>query len=142
MATVFINIDVDDIDKAVAFYRAAFGLDVARRLGAEVVELAGAQVPIFLLLKAASTPISRAVDARRDYRRHWTPVHLDFTVRDVADAVTQAVAAGATAESEVETHAWGSIAYLADPFGHGLCLIQLSEQGYAALASPPPPSGV
>jgi uncharacterized glyoxalase superfamily protein PhnB len=137
MAKVFINIDVDDIDRAVAFYRAAFGLEEARRLGPEVVELAGAQAPIFLLLKAASTPISRASDVKRDYRRHWTPVHLDFAVRDVAAAFERAVAAGATAESQVETHAWGSIAYLADPFGHGVCLIQLSDQGYAALASAP-----
>jgi uncharacterized glyoxalase superfamily protein PhnB len=137
MTKVFINIDVDDINRAVAFYREAFGLEVARRLGPEVVELAGAQAPIFLLLKSASTPISRAVDVKRDYRRHWTPVHLDFAVPDVAAAFDRAVAAGATAESEVETHAWGSIAYLADPFGHGLCLIQLSDQGYAALASPP-----
>ena len=135
MAQVFINIDVDDIDKAVGFYRAAFGLEVARRLGPGVVELAGAQAPIFLLLKAASTPISRALDITRDYRRHWTPVHLDFTVADVVAASARAVAAGATAESEVETYDWGSIVYLADPFGHGLCLLQLSDQGYAALAS-------
>ena len=135
MAKVFINIDVDDIDKAVTFYRAAFDLEVARRLGPGVVELAGAQAPIFLLLKAASTPISRAVDVGRDYRRHWTPVHLDFAVDDVVAAFARAVAAGATAESEVETHDWGSIAYVADPFGHGVCLIQLSEQGYAALGS-------
>ena len=136
MAKVFINIDVDDIDKAVAFYRAAFGLEVARRLRPEVVELAGAQAPIFLLLKAASTPISSSIDVKRDYRRHWTPVHLDFAVRDAAAAFERAVAAGAIPESNVETHAWGSIAYLADPFGHGFCLIQLSDQGYAALASP------
>jgi uncharacterized glyoxalase superfamily protein PhnB len=134
MAQVFINIDVDDIEKAVTFYRAAFDLEVARRLGPGVVELAGAQAPVFLLLKAASTPISPAVSVTRDYRRHWTPVHLDFAVADVVAAFARAVAAGATAESEVETHDWGSIAYLADPFGHGLCLIQLSAQGYAALA--------
>src|SRR5689334_15491523 len=104
MAQVFINVDVDDLDEGVAFYRSALGLEVARRLGPDIVELAGAQAPIFLLSKAASTPIARGSDVKRDYRRHWTPVHLDFAVSDVVAAVDRAVAAGAVLESEIETH--------------------------------------
>lgn len=136
MAKLFINIDVDDVDKGVRFYRAAFGLVVARQLGPGVVELAGAEVPIFLLAKAAGSPIARGEEVKRDYRRHWTPVHLDFAVPDIAAAVERAAAAGATLELDVETHDWGKIAYFSDPFGHGFCLIELSAAGYDALASP------
>ena len=32
------------------------------------------------------------------------------------------------------------IALLADPFGHGFCLIQFSEQGYDAVAVGPSPA--
>ena len=52
-ADVLINIDVDDLDRAVAFYAAAFDLEVGRRFGAFAVELTGATVPIYLLAKAA-----------------------------------------------------------------------------------------
>ncbi len=41
-ATALINIDVDDLERAVSFYTAAFGLKVGRRLGPSVVELLGA----------------------------------------------------------------------------------------------------
>ncbi|HET6473281.1 MAG TPA: hypothetical protein VFG38_15660 [Pseudomonadales bacterium] len=33
MTDVLINIDVPDLDRAIAFYRHGFGLSVARRLG-------------------------------------------------------------------------------------------------------------
>lgn len=29
---------------------------------------------------------------------------------------------------------WGSIASISDPFGHGLCLMQLTDTGYDAAA--------
>jgi uncharacterized glyoxalase superfamily protein PhnB len=61
-------------------------------------------------------------------------VHLDVAVRDLDAAVDRAIAAGASREGDVETHAWGRIAYLADPFGHGLCLLQFSALGYDAIA--------
>ncbi len=42
MAELLVNIDVDDLDKAVAFYGDAFGQRVGRRFGAFAVELLGA----------------------------------------------------------------------------------------------------
>ena len=71
----------------------------------------------------------------RDYRRHWTPVHLDFVVEELEAAVARAVAAGAKLEREIEHHAWGSIAGLSDPFGHGVCLLRFTERGYDAIAT-------
>ena len=124
------NIDVDDIELATQFYCAALGLRIGRRFGAGAVELLGASCAIYLLPKAAGTPISEDSKQVRDYARHWTPVHLDFVVPDIEQALTRARDAGARVEREIRTHAWGRIALLADPFGNGFCLIQFLGRGY------------
>jgi len=41
-----------------------------------------------------------------------------------------AIEAGATIEGEIQTHNWGRIAHMADPFGHGICFIQFLGRGY------------
>jgi predicted enzyme related to lactoylglutathione lyase len=130
---LLVNIDVDDLDRAVAFYTTALPLRVGRRFGGGGVELLGGSSPIYLLVKAAGS--KGAPGAARSYGRHWTPVHLDIVVPDVDAAVASAVAAGATVESPTTKHSWGTIAMLADPFGHGFCLIQFSERGYDAIVS-------
>jgi len=124
------NIDVDDLDEALRFYRDGLGLAVGRRFGAAGVEMVGASSPIFLLVKQAGSVAAAGCAARRDYRRHWTPGPLDFTVADVDPALARARVAGARLEGEIETHRWGRIAHLADPFGHGFCLIQFLGRGY------------
>jgi predicted enzyme related to lactoylglutathione lyase len=129
---LLVNIDVPDLEAGVAFYTAAFGLTVGRRFGGEVVELTGWPAPLYLLAKAAGTV--GAGDSRRDYARHWTPVHLDVVVDDVAAARARAVAAGAVAEGGIRTAVWGRLAPLADPFGHGLCLIEFLNRGYDEIA--------
>ncbi len=134
-AVALINIDVDDLERAVAFYTAALGLSVGRKLGPSVVELSGATSPIYLLTKAAGTCASPATSELRHYARHWTPVHLDFVVADLESALDAALAAGATLEGEPATHVWGRIAQLADPFGHGLCLIEFRGRGYDEIAT-------
>jgi predicted enzyme related to lactoylglutathione lyase len=134
-ATVLINIDVDDLERAVTFYTAAFGLVIGRRFGAFAVELMGGTAPIYLLAKAAGTPANPASDERRRYTRHWTPLHLDFVVPSLEAGVAAAVSAGATLEGEPATHEWGKIAHLADPFGHGLCLIEFLGRGYDEIAT-------
>ena len=132
---LLVNIDVDDLDKAVAFYTAALGLRVGRRFGAGPVELLGGSSPLYLLLNEAGTPASVATQQVRSYDRHWTPVHLDFVVPDVDAAVQHAVQAGARLEQPARTHAWGRIATLADPFGHGFCLVQFLGRGYDEIAT-------
>lgn len=128
---LLINIDVDDLEGAVAFYTQALDLRRGRTLfDGTVVELTGASSAIYLLLKPAGTPAARGTRQRRRYRRHWTPVHLDFVVAEVAAAVTRAVAAGARLEGTIETSDWGRLATLADPFGNGFCLIELPKGDY------------
>jgi predicted enzyme related to lactoylglutathione lyase len=123
---VIVNLDVDDLDKAVRFYAAAFGLRRGRSFGASGVEMVGAAAPIYLLAKAAG--------GLRTYKRHWTPVHLDFVVEDIEGAVAKAVAAGAQLEKPVSTDTWGKLALMADPFGHGFCFVQFLGRGYDEIA--------
>ena len=114
-----------------ALLHTAFDLKVARRFGADFVELEGWPATVYLLTKDAGT-IGAGGDPRR-YSRHWTPVHADIVVDDVDAAVERAVAAGAKLEAPAKDAAYGRIAMLADPFGHGFCLLQFNERGYDAL---------
>lgn len=129
---LLINIDVPNLDQAVAFYEQAFGLTATRRLGAEAAELGGLPVRLYLLQKPAGS-VGAGTDPRR-YDRHWTPVHVDVVVDDIEAALHRAVAAGARTETEIRVHAWGKIAVLSDPFGHGFCLIEFLGRGYDEIA--------
>lgn len=113
-----ICIDVDDVSRAVEFYGRGLGLTVVKQ------ESDWAQVKLgdqtFWIMKAppgAEGPISR------DYRRHWTPVHLDFAVEDIEAAVKRAVDAGGKLEGEIQRGPKGALANLSDPSGNGVDLV-------------------
>ncbi|MBR0775988.1 VOC family protein [Bradyrhizobium diazoefficiens] len=129
--TFLLNIDVPDVAAATRFYTAAFGLTVGRRFGSAFVELLGWPAPVYLLTKEAGTV--GAGEDRRRYGRHWTPLHVDVVVDDVDAAVARALAAGAILEAPARDAPYGRIAMLADPFGHGFCLLAFSREGYDAL---------
>lgn len=132
---VLINIDVPDIESGLRFYTAAFGLTVGRRFDTDFAELLGGPVKFYLLAKPAGS-ITAGQDRRR-YERHWTPIHPDIVVDDVDAAVARAIAAGATLEVPAKDAAYGRIAMLGDPFGHGFCLIEFNAEGYDALLPRP-----
>jgi predicted enzyme related to lactoylglutathione lyase len=132
-----VNLDVDDLDGAVRFYGTAFGLEVGRRFGAVGVEMLGGPAPLYLLVKQAGSAAAETTGQLRSYARHWTPVHLDFVVDAIDSAVEKAVAAGAQLERPVTTQAWGKLALMADPFGHGFCFVQFSGRGYDEIADQP-----
>lgn len=134
---LLINIDVSDLDIAVRFYTQAFDLTVSRRFAADGVELSGGSAPIYLLVKAAGSAAWPQSDQVRDYRRHWTPVHLDVVVQDLEKAVQRALGAGAIHEQPVRSASWGKLALMADPFGNGFCLVQFVGKGYDEIATPP-----
>jgi catechol 2,3-dioxygenase-like lactoylglutathione lyase family enzyme len=130
---VLINLDVDDVERAVRFYTEGIGLRVGRRFDDDFVELLGVEAPLYLLRKGSgSEPFTNAPQSR-SYERHWTPLHLDFVVRDLDSAVARAVAAGARLESPASEHAYGRLALLSDPFGHGFCLLEFRGRGYDEL---------
>jgi len=132
---LLLNIDVDDIGRAIEFYRDALGLDLGRRLfDGSVAEMVGASSTIYLLTRPAGTMPASGMASLRDYRRHWTPVHIDFEVADIVRAVERAVEAGAKLEDAPRSYSWGKLAMLSDPFGHGFCFVQFSDQGYDAVA--------
>ena len=132
---LLINLDVPDLEAATRFYVDAFGFRVGRRLGAAGTELLGAGAPLYLLPKPEASAATPGGATRRTYARHWTPLHLDVVVADIHAALERALAAGARAEDEISEHAWGYMVPLADPFGHGICLVQLKPGGYDAIAS-------
>lgn len=132
---LLVNVDVDDLERAIAFYSNALGLRLERRLfNGMVAEMGGASSKIYLLTHAAGSRASLGASSVRAYDRHWTPVHLDFETDDVDAAVTRAVEAGAKLEGSIQGFAWGRLATLGDPFGHGFCLLQFSDRGYDAVA--------
>ena len=124
MSELLVNIDVPDLEAALTFYRDAFGLTLGRRLGAQAAELTGWPSRLYLLEQPAGS-LGAAAERRR-YERHWTPVHFDVVVDDLDAALVRAVAAGAVAETPIRAEVYGRIASLADPFGHGFCLIQFT----------------
>jgi predicted enzyme related to lactoylglutathione lyase len=134
---LLVNIDVDDLPRAERFYVSALDLEVGRRFGEDGVELVGLEAPLYLLrAPAGSVPFADAAPGEvRRYGRHWTPVHLDVAVDDLEAALSRAEAAGARREGEVESRAWGRMAVLSDPFGHGLCLLELTLRGYDVIAT-------
>ncbi len=133
MINLLVNLDVDDLDKAVNFYSSVFGLTVGRRLGDVGLEMLGGSSPIYLLERSA-TPPAETSSQGRTYQRHWTPVHLDFVVDELEPVVERAVLAGALLEKPIQVFGWGKLALMADPFGHGFCVVQLVGRGYDEIA--------
>jgi predicted enzyme related to lactoylglutathione lyase len=126
-------IDVDDLGKAIEFYTGGLGLELGRTFGPNWAEILGASSPIDLLVKPAGTAANPVSAAKRDYTRHWTPVHLDFVVEDLEAAVRRAERAGARLDREIQVEKWGRMANMADPFGHGICLLEFRGRGYDEL---------
>ena len=133
MPGLLINIDVPDLAAAEHFYTNALGLTAARRFDHDIVELTGCEVPIYLIAKPAGSAIGPGGGDFRRYDRHWTPVHPDFSVANLDDAIASALAAGAVQEGETLDLPYGRQAMFADPFGNGFCLIEFNAQGYDAL---------
>jgi predicted enzyme related to lactoylglutathione lyase len=99
-------------------------------MGGDWVELVGGTSPVDLLSCPAGSRATAGAEEVRDYGRHWTPVHLDFVVADLDAAVERARRAGATLDRGIQERRWGRMANMADPFGNGLCLLELRGRGY------------
>jgi predicted enzyme related to lactoylglutathione lyase len=127
-----INIDVPDLQAASAFYQAVLGLTQSCMLDGDVVELSGPSSAIYLLQKPAGSAANSVDDlaSTRSYTRHWTPVHLDFVVDDLAAAAERALRAGAMQESECVEWRGSRCITFSDPFGHGFCLIEFDGETY------------
>ena len=113
-----ICIDVDDVDRAAVFYVRGLGLTLVEHHPDWAHLKLGAQT--FWIMKA---PLGAQGQISRDYRRHWTPVHLDFTVQDIEVAVGRAIDAGGKLEGKIQRGPKGALANLSDPSGNGVDLV-------------------
>jgi len=127
---MIVNIDVPELAPAMEFYRAALGLNPGRILDDDMAELAGASSVIYLLANDAGSAPGSSIPGKRVYSRHWTPVHIDFVVDDVAAAADRALKAGARQESECVEWKGSKCITFSDPFGHGFCLIEFAADTY------------
>jgi predicted enzyme related to lactoylglutathione lyase len=119
MTTIGISIDVEDVDRAVHFYRDGLGLRLVDKGDGWATMALGAQT-FFLGL-----PWGPEGRIKRDHQRHWTPVHLDFVVDDFDALVEQAIRAGAKLDRPVLRRPdLGDMANMSDPSGNGFDLIQ------------------
>ena len=134
MIEVHAYIDVVDLERGIAFYCNGLGLALKRRLSPSWVELEGGNLPIFLLGNRSPTAQTGNTQIRRDFGRHWTPVHLDFIVPDIDAAVARLTALGAALDRPIQDADYGRMANMADPFGNGFDLIEFSGSGYDAVS--------
>lgn len=128
MISLAIGIDVPDLKAGVRFYTEAFAFQQVAAPVPGVVVLRCGATSVCLLEKPAGSKPAPASEDRRRYERHWTPVHLDIHVDDLASALERALQAGAKAEQRFENAEHGSAAFCSDPFGHGFCLLETKGQ--------------
>ena len=121
MIKVSVSIDVSDLKQAEIFYVEALGcMKVRDQNGMAILSVENCD--IYLQEKEAGTkPFASSTDVR-DYKRHWTPIHLDFLCDNVDERVAKIIELGGLHEGG-ESGDWGAIAYCVDPFGNGFCLI-------------------
>ena len=118
-----VTLDVPDIGAGIAFYGGVFGfIEVARPIPAYAVLEAGGQ-RLGLMQKEEGSRAAPADGTERRYARHWTPVHLDFHVEDLATAVAAIERLGGFCEATHSVPGRRRIAFCSDPFGHGFCVL-------------------
>lgn len=122
MIKISVSIDVSNLNKAETFYVEALGCKKIRNQGPDMIVLATENCDIYLQEKSNGTKPLISSKITRDYKRHWTPVHLDFLTENIDEIVEKIVSLGGLHEGG-DSGDWGSIAYCADPFGNGFCII-------------------
>ena len=121
MTTVKICIDVADLDEAGAFYCQALQCTEVGR-NSRTVKLTAGGTELYLILRPEGSMPFLAATEGRSFARHWTPVHLDFSVEDVGRCTSEITRLGGIVEGQ-ESGDWGSLTRCADPFGNGFCLV-------------------
>jgi len=134
MMLVHAYIEVTVLPDGINFYCRGLGLTLKRRLSPTWVELAGANLPIYLLANRPPLADLGSKQVARTYERHRTPVHLDFIVEDLDQMVAQLIAVGASLDRGIKIREYGRIANMADPFGNGFDLIEFAGPGYDAVS--------
>ncbi len=122
MIKISVSIDVPNLKQAETFYINALGCRKSRDPTEGMSVISTENCDIYLQEKKSGTSPVPSATVERDYSRHWTPIHLDFLTENVDDVVSKVLQFGGQHEGG-ESGEWGSIAYCADPFGNGFCVI-------------------
>ena len=120
---IVVTIDVPELESGIAFYRDGLGFEERARPFPTFAVMSDGKAQIGIMQKDAGTKPAPGSGDVRTYDRHWTPVHADFHVEDFSTALARLRAAGAKIEHELGGGELPEIAFCADPFGHGFCLI-------------------
>jgi predicted enzyme related to lactoylglutathione lyase len=123
-------IEVTGLALGIEFYCGRLGLTQKRQLSPRWVELAGANLSIFLLADRPLIAELGATKVPRDFERHGNPVHLDFIVSNLNEMVARLCRLGASLDREIQIREYGRMANMGDPFGNGFDLIEFSGPGY------------
>jgi catechol 2,3-dioxygenase-like lactoylglutathione lyase family enzyme len=80
---LLVNIDVDDLQQGIGFYTEALGVTVGRRFGEDggAARSAGSELPPGEAGGTESDAFGRRAPRLCP---HWTPMHLDIVVEDIA----------------------------------------------------------
>jgi PhnB protein len=134
---------VEDADRAIEFYKDAFGAEEVLRMGAPDGRIAHAELQIGDSKLMLSDPFPQS-NVRPPTERGGASESIFMYCEDVDASFEQAKKAGATVEMELENMFWGDrFGTLVDPFGHVWSLSQhvedvspeeMAERGKAAMA--------
>lgn len=121
--TVHVSIDVPSLEEGLRFYTRVFGFVEKARPFPTMAILNGNNVTVCMHEKVAGTKPSPGSSDERRYERHWTPVHLDLHVRDFDATLAKVREERGAIEAELRTQGPKPVAFCADPFGSGFCVI-------------------
>lgn len=124
--TVNVSIDVPSLDAGLSFYQGVFGFEEVARPFATMAVLNAGNVSMCIHAKAEGTESSPTKGEIRRYARHWTPIHLDFHVERLMPMVEKIKEAGGQVEQLLLDMGPRPVAFCADPFGNGFCVIAKS----------------
>lgn len=124
---VTVSIDVPSLDEGLKFFSEAFGFVESSRPHPGYAVLSAGEMTLGLLAKPAGSKPAPGSQDLRTYARHWTPVHVDFRVQDFEATLKRALVAGAKAEQVHRVPGYPPVAFCADPFGHGFCIVGLTK---------------
>lgn len=117
---VSITIDVSDLTNALEFYMQALSCELKNKHSDDWAVISIGGVHINLLERKTGTVA--AAEHKRSYERHWTPVHLDFSVESVSATIDLVKQYGGSIDGHVPSEG-SKLAHCADPFGNGFCLV-------------------
>jgi PhnB protein len=135
---------VDDAERAIEYYKKAFGAEETVRMNAPDGRIGHAELKIGDSHLMLSDPFPQS-STKSPTELGGTSVSIFMYVEDVDTVVQKAVDQGATVTMEVEDQFWGDrFGSITDPFGHNWSIAthvedltpeEIEERGKAAMAA-------